>query len=151
MPGPLVLEFDVGCPAAHAFETWTERAALWWPADHTMSGDSGIEIAFEPFVGGRIVERTPDGAEFLWGSVTDWLPPERLGFTWHLGRSPDQSTDVTVSFVPTGSARCRVVVEQAGWERLGPDPDMLRARNRAGWTAVVSRFVDALAQSDPRR
>jgi hypothetical protein len=28
---PLRLSFEVGCDPQHAFATWTERAASWWP------------------------------------------------------------------------------------------------------------------------
>ena len=35
---PLVIEFGVAAPPAHAFAVWTERTATWWPPAHTISG-----------------------------------------------------------------------------------------------------------------
>lgn len=54
---PLVVEFEVDAPVAHAFDVWTRRCATWWPAGHTVSGDPSA-ITFEPSPGGRIVEIT---------------------------------------------------------------------------------------------
>ena len=39
MTEPLHLSFEVECSAEHAFEVWTAATGLWWPPDHTMSGD----------------------------------------------------------------------------------------------------------------
>ena len=58
---PLRLTFEVACPAAHAFQVWTERIAAWWPLDHTVSGQRGLRVVLEPHLGGRIFERTPTG------------------------------------------------------------------------------------------
>lgn len=55
------LSFEVACPAAHAFTTWTERTSTWWPPSHTVSTRDGLSVTFELRVGGRIFERTPEG------------------------------------------------------------------------------------------
>ena len=67
---PLVVEFEVQAPVAHAFRVWTERCGLWWPSSHTVSRRPAA-IVFEPHPGGRIYERGPDGAEHEWGEVLD--------------------------------------------------------------------------------
>jgi len=41
---PLRLSFTVACPPEHAFATWANRASLWWPAGHTVTGEQGLEI-----------------------------------------------------------------------------------------------------------
>ena len=51
---PLRISFEVACSPDHAFRTWTERAAAWWPPQHTVSHEPGAEIVFEPRPGGRI-------------------------------------------------------------------------------------------------
>lgn len=28
---PLMMTFEVDCPAEHAFEVWTKRTSSWWP------------------------------------------------------------------------------------------------------------------------
>jgi uncharacterized protein YndB with AHSA1/START domain len=80
---PLRMSFEVGCPAAHAFDVWTSKISRWWPADHTVSAEAGLEVVLEGRPGGRIFERTTAGAEFDWGEVTVWEPPTRLVYLWH--------------------------------------------------------------------
>ena len=81
---PIRLSFEVACPVDHAFATWTERTSTWWPSSHTVTGADGLDISFEPRVGGRIFERTSGGEEHDWGEITVWEPPRRLGYLWHL-------------------------------------------------------------------
>jgi hypothetical protein len=140
---PLRLSFDVDCPAEHAFDVWTRRIGVWWPADHTATGQAGLEVVLEPRVGGRIFERSPRGAEIDWGEVTLWEPPARLGYLWHLRRDRADATDVLITFVPRGPALTRVDVLHAGWERLGADADRWRDANRGGWRMLVPHFVAA--------
>jgi uncharacterized protein YndB with AHSA1/START domain len=79
---PLRLEFTVACPPARAFALWAEQTSRWWPHGHSVSGEPGLSVVFEP--GGRIYERTPDGTEHDWGEVLVWEPPHRLVYLWHL-------------------------------------------------------------------
>jgi hypothetical protein len=67
---PIHLEFEVDCPAEHAFQVWTGRIARWWPADHTVSGEPEATVVLEGRAGGRIYERTAAGTEHDWGEVT---------------------------------------------------------------------------------
>ena len=69
---PLELEFTVECPVEDAFDLWARRTSMWWPKGHSVSADPGLAVTFEPRVGGRIFERTPDGAEHDWGEVLGW-------------------------------------------------------------------------------
>ena len=74
MTAPLTMSFDVACSADHAFWVWTSRIGLWWPADHTVTGRDDLHVVMQGGVGGRIYERTPDGAEHDWGEITAWDP-----------------------------------------------------------------------------
>ncbi len=145
MTTPLRLEFEVACPAAHAFEVWTARTALWWPPDHTVSG-APAAVVIEPGIGGRIFERSDRGEEIDWGTVTAWDPPRRLAYRWHLGQDPATPTDVEIRFAALGPQRCRVRIEHRGWERLGHRAEEGRTANRAGWDAVLPPFVAAALQ-----
>jgi hypothetical protein len=137
---PIRLAFEVDCPADHAFDVWTRRIADWWPADHTVSGDPGLEVVLEPRVGGRIFERLASGAEHDWGEVTTWEPPSRLGYLWHLRRDRADATDVEIRFVDRGDATTRVEIEHRGWERLGADGEGWRDRNRGGWATLLPHY-----------
>jgi uncharacterized protein YndB with AHSA1/START domain len=146
-PLPLRLAFEVACPPATAFSTWTTRASTWWPVDHTVSGEHGLKVVFEERVGGRIFERAPSGAEHEWGMVTAWEPPTRLAYTWHLRFAPEDATDVEIRFVDVGDAtgdRTRVEIDHGGWDRLGDRAPERREGNRRGWESVYPRFVDAI-------
>jgi uncharacterized protein YndB with AHSA1/START domain len=145
---PLELAFEVACPPATAFSVWTTRASTWWPADHSVSGERGIEVVFEEGVGGRIFERTPAGVEHEWGRVTAWEPPSRLAYTWHLRRAPEDATDVEIRFVDAGADRTLVEIEHAGFERFGAQASERREGNRLGWTSVLPHFVEAIERGD---
>jgi hypothetical protein len=142
MTDPLRIAFDVGCPRAHAFFVWTTRLSRWWPADHTVSGESDVDIVLEPRVGGRIFERTAAGAVHEWGQVTVWEPPQRFGYLWHLRQDRADATQVDIVFHDLG-ATTRIEIEHGGWDRLGAKGPDLRERNLGGWSSLLPHFVTA--------
>jgi uncharacterized protein YndB with AHSA1/START domain len=143
LPEPLVVEFTVDAPVAHAFDVWTRRCAMWWPSSHTLSGDPAA-ITFEPFTGGRIYETSPDGAEHEWGEVVAWQPPYRLSYLWHLFFDRAEATDVEITFTAAGQATT-VRLEQSGWERLGAAAAPRRERTGSAWAMITARYADAAA------
>ena len=148
MNEPLEFAFEVACRPAAAFSMWTTRASMWWPADHSVSGERGLEVVFEEHVGGRIFERTSSGAEHPWGRITAWEPPSRLAYTWYLRFAPEDATDVEIRFADAGEDRTRVEVVHGGWERLGERAPRRREGNRQGWTSVFPHFVAAIERGD---
>lgn len=143
---PLRLSVEVACDAEHAFDVWARRLATWWPADHSVSGEDGLEVVLEPRVGGRIYERTPAGVEHEWGEVTAWEPPRRLGYLWHLRRDRADATEVEITFVDLGGDATRVDIEHRGWERLGADGPVWRERNLGGWSTLLPHYTIAVAR-----
>jgi uncharacterized protein YndB with AHSA1/START domain len=140
---PLRLSFEIRCPAEHAFEIWTTRLSTWWPKGHSASGDPGTDVVFEPRLGGRIFERTPDGTEIEWGEITRWSPPVRLGYVWHIGRDRTEATDVALTFVDLGDGTTRLDIVHSGWERLGARGQQWREANASGWGALIPCFAAA--------
>jgi uncharacterized protein YndB with AHSA1/START domain len=138
----LELEFTVACSAEHAFEVWAGKTALWWPADHSVSGDPGIVVTIEPHAGGRIFERTPEGAEHDWGEVVGWEPPRRLAYLWHIGRDRGRATNVEITFTP-GAEATTVTIVHTGWERLGDEGPPMKERNRQGWSSLIPHYETA--------
>ena len=138
---PLRIEFDVDCSPEHAFSVWTARIDLWWPRSHTATGDPAL-VVLEPRVGGRLFERTVDGAEIDWGEITRWEPPHRFAYLWHLRRDRSGATDVSVTFAPAGD-RTQVRIVHDGWDRLGDDGPTWRDANRGGWDGLLPHFVSA--------
>jgi uncharacterized protein YndB with AHSA1/START domain len=147
MTEPLRLSFEVGCGQRHAFDVWTSKIDLWWPADHTATGEDGLRVTLEPRVGGRIFQRDPAGAEIDWGEVTEFAPPELLAYRWHLRRDRADATDVRIRFVSIAERLTRVDIEHHGWDRLGADGAVWRQRNQQGWRTLLPHFVDAAIAS----
>ena len=140
---PLRLSYEIRCSAEHAFEVWTTRLSSWWPKGHSASGNPDTDVVFEPRLGGRIFERTPDGSEIDWGEVTHWSPPHGLGYVWHIARDRRDATIVELTFVDLGDGTTRLDIVHSGWERLGAEGPAWREANTDGWSALIPRFVAA--------
>jgi hypothetical protein len=139
---PLRLSFQVDCTPEHAFGVWTSRIGQWWPTDHSVSVEPGIDVVLEPRVGGRLFERTPTGQEYEWGEVIVWEPPKRLAYLWHLRRDRADATEVQIDFHDDGDGMTRVEIEHRGWERLGANGSDWRERNQTGWGALIPHFTE---------
>ena len=147
MTTPLRICFEVACPVEHAFRIWTSRISTWWPKDHTVTGHGELSVILQNEVGGRIYERTADGREHDWGRVTRWEPPNRLSYSWHLGRDPSDATEVDIRFLPRADMATRIEIEHHGWERLGAAADQWRDQNSAGWQTLLPHFLTAITTS----
>jgi uncharacterized protein YndB with AHSA1/START domain len=139
---PVLRAAIVSCPVEEAFTAFTDRIGAWWPLPtHGIYGDRAGGVAFD---GGRLVERSVEGEEVVWGEVVAWEPPHRLVVTWHPGREADEASEVEVRFSPDGDDGTRVELEHRGWERFGADA-MRRRRGYVGpgaWGAVLEHFAD---------
>ena len=147
MTAPLKMSFDVACSAEHAFSVWTSRIGMWWPPDHTVTGQADL-VVFQSGVGGRIYERTADGVEHDWGEVTLWKPPTQLAYLWHLRADRATATEVEINFLPQGAEATRIEIEHRGWERLGNAGDEWRDRNRVGWHTLLPHYLTEIAKGD---
>jgi uncharacterized protein YndB with AHSA1/START domain len=129
------------------FVLFTEGIARWWPvASHSVSGDADAVVVLEPGVGGRIYERTADGAEHRWGTVTVWEQPRRLVFSWHPGRDEAGAQEVELRFLADAD-RTRVELEHRGWERLGEEAAAMLESYRTGWELVLGQRFAAAADA----
>jgi uncharacterized protein YndB with AHSA1/START domain len=133
---------EVPCDPHTAFNVFTGEIGLWWKRGtmYWVDADRGLELRFEPCLGGRLIEvydlATGEGHEL--GTITAWEPGERLGFTWRTPNWPaGEMTDVDVRFEPAGAAT-RVTIEHRGWERLG---SKLRDGYTAGWAELLGYFA----------
>jgi len=101
---------------------------------------------FEPHTGGRIFERTSEGAEHDWGEVVGWEPPHRLAYLWHLRFDRADATEVEVTFAGDED-QTTVTIVYSGWERLGAEGPGRRERNERGWADVLEHYRRAAVQS----
>jgi uncharacterized protein YndB with AHSA1/START domain len=109
-----------------------------------VTTEDGLSIVFEPFVGGRIFERTGAGEEHDWGRIVAWEPPSRLVYEWHLRVDRADATEVEIRFTPSPTGT-RVTIEHRGWERLGAKGVERRQGNFAGWGSLLPHFVEFVA------
>ena len=150
---PIEIQFEVACSPEHAFDTWANKTSAWWPRSHSITSATGLMVTIEPRVGGRIFERTPQGAEHDWGEVLAWEPPNRLAYLWHLGTDRSRATEVDISFTG-GASATTVTITHRGWERLGADAPAWRQRNLGGWSGLLPHYRQAIgppAAGDPTR
>ncbi|MCU1600360.1 MAG: Activator of Hsp90 ATPase 1 family protein [Frankiales bacterium] len=145
---PLELSYELACSPAHAFEVWTTRMPSWWPKGHSVSHDPATVVSLEGYVGGRLLETTSSGEVIVFGEVTEWAPPRSFSYRWHIGRSRDEATDVTITFDP-GPSGTLLSIRQTGWERLGAEAATYREANAGGWTALLPSYLAAVSSAAP--
>ncbi|HEY7387126.1 MAG TPA: SRPBCC domain-containing protein [Bryobacteraceae bacterium] len=116
---PIRQSVHVDCPPEDAFRLFTEGFGEWWPlASFSVGGDDSEYCAVEPWVGGKVFERTQSGEEHDWGTVTVWDPPDRIEFTWHPGEREDHDETVTVDFRVEADGT-RVTLTHRNWHGSG--------------------------------
>jgi uncharacterized protein YndB with AHSA1/START domain/uncharacterized protein YciI len=136
---PICRQVVVSGTCAAAFEVFTGAIEKWWPLEeHSVYGAGGTVR----FLGGRLVERGPDGGEAVWGTVLDWQPPDRLRITWHPGSDQAKASEVEVRFDAVTDDLTLVTLEHRGWERFS-DPAAARADYDQGWPYVLRTYAAA--------
>jgi uncharacterized protein YndB with AHSA1/START domain len=140
---PIHKSIVVNAPLEKAFRVFTGRIGEWWPLEtHAVDPERAETAVIEGWEGGRLLERSADGTEHVWGTVLAWEPPRRIVYSWHPGRSEETSQEVEMRF--TGEGRQTLVeLEHRGWERLGEKAGETRPRYDEGWDFVLARYVEA--------
>lgn len=142
-PPPIRRQVVVPAGAELAFEVFTEEIGAWWPVDRLSVHGADATVTLRD---GVVVERGPDGAEAVWGTVLDWQPPHGLRLTWHPGHEPAAASEVSVSFVEVPGGQTLVTLEHHGWERFA-DPSAARSEYDRGWPVVLGHFVARTGQT----
>ena len=138
---PVVRTLRLDCLPARAFELFTDHIGQWWPlARHSLGGAEAVDVRFEPFPGGRLFEVDAQGNESVWGSVARWEPGVALTFSWHVGRSAEQSTTIDVRFVATDDGRTQLTLEHRDWHMLGAEAAATRSGYAEGWIGVLEQY-----------
>lgn len=138
---PVRKSIQVNLSPDAAFRRFTEEIAAWWPLKtHSVGEERAEMVVFETQRGGRIYERTRDGAIHVWGTVIACDPPDRVVFSWHPGREADTAQEVEIRFLASERGT-RVELEHRGWEALGDGAENMRSRYSEGWDYVLGRFV----------
>ena len=148
IPPPIELDALVPCTPDAAFGYFTRDLARWWPLSrYSCSEGRAAGVAFEERQGGKLIETDVDGTQYIWGTISTWLPGERLEFSWHPGKPPDAALTVAVTFQRAGELT-RVRLVHSGWERLGAQAAAARETYANGWPTVLGRlFKDYCEQA----
>jgi uncharacterized protein YndB with AHSA1/START domain len=144
-PEPIQQSLRVDCPIEDAFRLFTEELTEWWPlASHSVSGEEAETCEIEPWIGGKVLERTRSGDEWQWGTVTIWDPPNRLAFTWRPISEHDEGQTVDIEFRVDADGT-KVTLTHHGWDISGVQDCAPHAEAAANWHVILgvrfSRFV----------
>lgn len=98
-------ELDFAAPPERVFKAITDPNEIlkWFP--HTYGGERVQRVVFEPRVGGLQYEDWGEGRGHLYGQVTDWDPPSRVGVRSRIHAGTVMDTLNTVEKTDSG---CRL-------------------------------------------
>lgn len=101
-------------------------------------------MVLETSADGRLLERAPDGTEWILGRVTAFDPPVRLGFDWFPG-SPAAPTSVEITFRETaGGSEIAIVHRPLSGGAVEAWPGKVALFER-GWDTILpamAEFID---------
>lgn len=132
-----------------AFDLFTAGMHRWWPlATHSIGGVATTGVRFEGRIGGRVVEVTEEGEEYVWAEVIAWDPPHRFVLAWHPQIDPVAASTLEVVFRPIPSGT-EVALQHRGWEEFGEEIGYrLREEYDPGWEMVLAPFETASANTE---
>ena len=155
MASRVLVALRVDATPQRAFDVFTQEIGRWWRPNGLFQFtpvDTG-HLAFEPGEGGRLMQMLDGGRVFEIGRISVWDPPTRLVFTWRQASfTPDQSTEVHVSFEPAGE-QTRVTVEHFGWDTIPQEHvarhtfplDIFQLRHAEYWQDLLASMAKVAA------
>lgn len=135
----------LACPVERAFDVFTRHVDLWWPRGHRRTREAAMVL--EPVLGGRLLELSPGGEEWVIGRLTRFARSEALAFDWFPG-SPAAPTAVDIAFAATSAGTEIRIVHRAlseGAIAAWPDKVALFAR---GWDTVLPALKQHIEEGE---
>lgn len=146
---PIEHRVQVTLSPADAFDLFTRQMARWWPfAGHSCFDDQGLDVQFEPRVGGAVTEVARDGRRMGWGTLTRWEPPDGFAMRWHPGLDAAQATLLQVRFIAAEAGGTVVHVHHSGWEARGDEAASKRDAYDGGWPVTLAAYRAFAAQRE---
>ncbi|HLF28754.1 MAG TPA: SRPBCC domain-containing protein [Anaerolineae bacterium] len=129
---------SIAAKPERVWRAWTAEISKWWTRPYFIDPERVTGLVLEPQLGGRFIEMWGEqGAGYLLGHVIEWLPPQRLAFTWTEKAWTGAATVVWVTLEPEGQGT-RVTLVHEGFERL-PDGAAQRSGYQMGWGDLLSK------------
>jgi uncharacterized protein YndB with AHSA1/START domain len=75
--------------------------------------------------------------------VTEWDPPHRLAYLWHIFLERDKATMVSVTFTPIETGTM-VRLENSGFEVFGGGAEERQGRVGEAWTGIIQHYRDTV-------
>jgi uncharacterized protein YndB with AHSA1/START domain len=73
----------IAAPPERVWKAWVEEMNAWWTMPYYNDHAHATGLYMEPRLGGRYIEKWGENGEgFLVGTISQWLPPQRLAYTW---------------------------------------------------------------------
>jgi uncharacterized protein YndB with AHSA1/START domain len=121
------------------WRAWVSEMNNWWTRPYYMDAERVTGLAMEPHLGGRYIEKWDEaGSGYLIGHVIEWLPPQRLAYTWSEKSWAGVTTVVHLEFQPEG-ASTRLSLVHEGFERL-PDGVAQRQGYESGSADLLGKL-----------
>lgn len=130
----------IAAPPERVWQAWVHEMNAWWTKPYYNDHSRVMGLRMEPGLGGRYIEEWgANGEGFLIGTITEWLPPLRLAYTWSERGWGGVQTLVQIELQPDGNGGTQLHYTQSGFERL-PDG----ARQRDGYEYGCTELTDRL-------
>ena len=125
MSSRVLVALRVKATPERAFFAFVREIGAWWRPNPLFRftprspGALSFELPDEAGQGGRLIETLPNGKVFEVGKIRVWEPPHRLVVGWRQATfTPEQHTEVQVTFEPVETGETRVSVEHTGWDSV---------------------------------
>ena len=109
------------------WQSWVDEINAWWTEPYYIDAERVTGLRIEPRLGGLFIEEWGQDAGYVIGQVIEWLPPQRLAYTWAEKSWGGITTLVRLEFLPEGSGT-RLALVHDGFERVPEGADQ-----RAGY------------------
>lgn len=136
----LTRTIDLRCPVDHAFDVFTQKIDLWWPRGHRRNRNSSLSLDSE-----ALIERSPDGSQWVMGSVTALEPPNLLALDWFPG-SPAAPTSVEIRFAGTADGTTITVTHRPLLETKSIWPQRVALFTK-GWETVLPALKNFIEEA----
>src|SRR5574341_501336 len=108
----------IAAPPERVWQAWVHEMNAWWTKPYYNDHSRVMGLRMEPGLGGRYIEEWgANGEGFLIGTITEWLPPLRLAYTWSERGWGGVQTLVQIELQPDGNGGTQLHYTQSGFER----------------------------------